>query len=107
MQTFFVFKAQKDKYQKFTLLQVITIYIFIGLSTYNFWSLPFIIFSIIINKNSIINHLWLINSVFSLLYLYGTALCILKNSLKSGKVKFQDIVALILWASYFILHYIL
>jgi hypothetical protein len=44
LQTFFVFKAQKDKYRKFTLLQVITIYIFIGLSTYNFWSLPFIIF---------------------------------------------------------------
>ncbi|MFP3012728.1 MAG: glycosyltransferase family 2 protein [Rickettsia sp.] len=104
LQTLFVFKAQKDKYRKFTLPQIITIYIFIGLSTYNFWSLPFIIFSIIINKNSIINYLWLVNSIFSLLYLYSTALYILKNSLKSGKVKFQDIVALILWASYFILH---
>ncbi|MDE8611939.1 glycosyltransferase family 2 protein [Rickettsia felis] len=104
LQTFFVFKARKDKYRKFTLLQVITIYIFIGLSTYNFWSLPFIIFSIAINKNSIINYLWLINSIFSLLYLYSTALYILKNSLKSGKVKFQDIVALVLWGSYFILH---
>ncbi|WP_245969212.1 hypothetical protein [Candidatus Rickettsia colombianensi] len=77
---------------------------FIGLSTYNFWSLPFIIFSIVINKNSIINYLWLINSIFSLLYLYSVALYILKNSLKSGKVKFQDIVALILWASYFIVY---
>ncbi len=104
LQTFFVFKAQKDKYRKFTLLQIITIYIFIGLSTYNFWSLPFIIFSIVINKNSIINYLWLVNSIFSLLYLYSTALYILKNSLKSGKVKFQDIVALVLWGSYFILH---
>ncbi|MGG2344869.1 glycosyltransferase [Rickettsia amblyommatis] len=104
LQTFLVFKAQKDKYQKFILLQVITIYIFIGLFTYNFWSVPFIIFSIVINKNSIINYLWRINSIFSLLYLYGTALYILKNYLKSGKVKFQDIVALILWASYFILH---
>ncbi|WP_016917452.1 glycosyltransferase family 2 protein [Rickettsia honei] len=82
LQTFLVFKAQKDKCQKFTLLQVITIYI------YNFWSLPFIIFSIVINKNSIINYLCLINSIFLLLYLYGTALYILKNSLKSGKVKF-------------------
>ncbi|WP_218460481.1 hypothetical protein [Rickettsia sp. TH2014] len=35
---------------------------------------------------------------------YSTALYILKNSLKSGKVKFQDIVALVLWDSYFILH---
>ncbi|WP_324602885.1 glycosyltransferase family 2 protein [Rickettsia slovaca] len=75
LQTFLVFKAQKDKCQKFTLLQVITIYIFIGLSTYNFWSLPFIIFSIVINKNSIINYLWLINSIFSLLYLM-VQLCI-------------------------------
>ncbi|GAA5252295.1 glycosyltransferase family 2 protein [Candidatus Rickettsia kedanie] len=66
LQTFFVFKAQKDKYRKFTLPQIITIYIFIGLSTYNFWSLPFIIFSIVINKNSIINYLWLVNSIFSL-----------------------------------------
>ncbi|HJD58174.1 MAG TPA: hypothetical protein LFV92_03025 [Rickettsia endosymbiont of Ceroptres masudai] len=104
LQTFFVFKAQKDKYRKFTLPPIITIYIFIGLSTYNFWSLPFIIFSIVINTNSIINYLWLVNSIFSLLYLDSTALYILKNSLKSGKVKFQDIVALILWASYFILH---
>ncbi|WP_231283011.1 glycosyltransferase [Rickettsia parkeri] len=87
LQTFLVFKAQKDKCQKFTLLQVITIYIFIGLSTYNFWSLPFIIFSIVINKNSIINYLWLINSIFSLLYLYGTALYIIKKFFKKRKSK--------------------
>lgn len=70
LQTFFVFIAQKDKYKKLTLLQMITIYIFIGLSTYNFWCLPFIIFSIIINKNPIIDYVWLVNSIFSLLYLY-------------------------------------
>lgn len=104
LQTFFVFIAQKDKYKKLTLLQMITIYIFIGLSTYNFWCLPFIIFSIIINKNPIIDYVWLVNSIFSLLYLYGTVIYILKNSLKFGKIKFQDLIALVLWASYFILH---
>lgn len=87
LQTFFVFKAQKDKYRKLTLLQVIIIYIFIGLSTYNFWCLPFIIFSIVINKNSVINYLWLVNSFFSLLYLYGTAFYIFKDSLKSRKIR--------------------
>lgn len=104
LQTFFVFIAQKDKYKKLTLLQMVTIYIFIGLSTYNFWCLPFIIFSIIINKNSIIDYVWLVNSIFSLLYLYGTVIYILKNSLKFGKIKFQDLIALVLWAGYFILH---
>jgi len=104
LQTFFVFKAQKDKYRKLTLLQIITVYIFIGLSTYNFWCLPFVIFSIVTNKNFIINYLWLANSIFSLLYLYGTAFYILKNSLKSRKIKFQDIIALVLWGGYFILH---
>lgn len=104
LQTFFVFIAQKDKYKKLTLLQMITIYIFIGLSTYNFWCLPFIIFSIIINKNPIIDYVWLVNSIFSLLYLYGTVIYILKNSLKFGKIKFQDLIALVLWAGYFILH---
>ncbi len=104
LQTFFVFIAQKDKYKKLTLLQIITIYIFIGLSTYNFWCLPFIIFSIIINKNSIIDYLWLVNSIFSLLYLYGTVIYILKNSLKAREIKFQDLIALVLRAGYFILH---
>ncbi|MCX4084112.1 hypothetical protein N7281_04510 [Rickettsia hoogstraalii] len=82
LQTFFVFKAQKDKYRKFTLLQVITIYIFIGLSTYNFWSLPFVI-----NKNSIINYLWLVNSIFSLLYLLWYCSVYIKEFFKKRKSK--------------------
>ncbi|HJD55509.1 MAG TPA: palindromic element RPE5 domain-containing protein [Rickettsia endosymbiont of Pyrocoelia pectoralis] len=104
LQTFFIFQAQRNKYKNFTLLQIITIYIFIGLSTYNFWGLPFIIFSIITNKNSIINYLWLVNSIFSLLYLYGTAFYISKSCFRMRTVKLQDIIALILWGSYFILH---
>ncbi|XVN40953.1 MAG: hypothetical protein RCO49_09660 [Rickettsia endosymbiont of Argas persicus] len=104
MQTFFVFKAQKDKCKKFTLPQIITIYIFIGLSTYNFWCLPFVIFSIVVNKNSVINYLWLVNSIFSFLYLYGIAIYILKNSLKSQKIMLQDLVSVVLWGGYFILH---
>ncbi|WP_342270217.1 glycosyltransferase family 2 protein [Rickettsia endosymbiont of Orchestes rusci] len=77
LQTFFVFKACKDKCKKFNLRQIATIYIFIGLSSYCFWCLPFVIFTIIINKNPIINYLWLINGFFAFLYLYGSACYIL------------------------------
>ncbi len=104
LQTSFVFKACKDKYKKFNLWQIITIYIFIGLSPYCFWCLPFVIFTIIINKNPIINYLWLINGFFAYSYLYISACYILKTYRNKAKLHFLDIIALILWPSYFILH---
>lgn len=102
LQTFFVFQMQKNK--KITLKQIITIYIFIGLSTYSFLGVPFIIVTIIINQNLIIKYLWLINSYFISIYLYGSTFYILNTSWKTKKVKFIDIIALILWPFYFLLH---
>ncbi|MFY9589935.1 glycosyltransferase family 2 protein [Rickettsia endosymbiont of Halotydeus destructor] len=104
LQTFFIFKAQRDKYKKFNLKQIFTIYIFIGLSSYSFWCLPFIIFTIIINENPIINYLWLINGFFAFSYLYISACYIIMTYRKRAKLRFLDIIALILWPSYFILH---
>jgi cellulose synthase/poly-beta-1,6-N-acetylglucosamine synthase-like glycosyltransferase len=105
LQTFLVFLNQKDKYKKFDLYQIITIYIFIGFSSYGFYSLPFLIITIRINKLNIINYLWLINIFFALSYLYCTAFCILLNKRhKMSNFQKLDILALLFWPFYFLLH---
>lgn len=53
-QTFLVFLAAKDKLQKFTIIQIVSIYIFIGLAFYNFCCLPFIIVTTITNNSKVI-----------------------------------------------------
>lgn len=104
-QTFLVFLAAKDKLQKFTIWQILSIYIFIGLSFYNFYCLPFLIVTTITNNCKLIAYLWLINSFFAFSYLYASAFFILKRSKdKAKKFLLLDVIALIIWPFYFILH---
>ncbi|WP_341756402.1 MULTISPECIES: glycosyltransferase family 2 protein [unclassified Candidatus Tisiphia] len=105
IQTFLVFLAQKDKYKRFKFYQIITIFIFIGLSSYGFCCLPFLILTIKINRLPIIDYLWIVNSFFAFSYLYGSAFFILLS--KKGKItnfRVLDITVLLVWPLYFLLH---
>ncbi|WP_375326209.1 glycosyltransferase family 2 protein [Candidatus Tisiphia endosymbiont of Nemotelus uliginosus] len=104
-QIFLVFLAQKDKCKKFKLTHIIVILIFVGFSSYSFCFLPFLIIIIKINNFSIIHYLWVINTFFTFSYLYGSAFFILlikKNKINNFKI--LDIIALLLWPCYFLLH---
>jgi len=104
-QTFLVFLASKDKLQKFTIMQIVSIYIFIGLSFYNFCCLPFIIITTITNNSKVIAYLWIVNSFFAFSYLYATGIFIsMRSKGKTSKFLILDITALIIWPFYFILH---
>jgi cellulose synthase/poly-beta-1,6-N-acetylglucosamine synthase-like glycosyltransferase len=103
IQTFFVFLMYKDT--KLTLNQRVSMNIFIGLSTYSFFCLPFLLLTRVFNTNPIINYLWLINSFFALSYLYYVAFYILYLSCGSLRnFKKLDILGFMLWPFYFILH---
>ncbi|WP_316353496.1 glycosyltransferase family 2 protein [Candidatus Trichorickettsia mobilis] len=109
IQTFAIFVAYKSKRTTFTYLQIIVIYIFIGLSTYSFYCFPWLIMIVIINSNPTINYLWLINSFFALVYSYSTALYALnyvshKSSWNKKRFHLLDYLGLIFWPFYFILH---
>jgi len=105
IQTFFVFIKMKKDYKRFGFLKVASVYIFVGLSTYSFFCLPwlFIIFMLDINPN--IYYLWMINTLFSFSYMYAIAYLVIKNSKSSiNQLTLSDWITLIAWPAYFILH---
>lgn len=57
IQTFLVFLARKENHKRFKFYQIIAIIIFIGFSSYGFYSLPFLLLTIKLNKLTIINYL--------------------------------------------------
>ena len=105
IQTFFVFIKTKKDYKRFGFLKIASVYIFVGLSTYSFFCLPwlFLIFMLEINHN--IYYLWMINSLFSFSYMYAIAYLVIKNSKPPmSKLTIKDWITLIIWPAYFILH---
>lgn len=105
LQTLFVFIKMKKDYKKFGFLKVFSVYIFVGLSTYSFFCLPWLFVIFMLDISHYIYYLWMINSVFSFSYMYAIAYLVLKKAeLSSNKLKFVDWLALIIWPAYFILH---
>lgn len=108
IQTFIIFVICKSKRTTLTLPQVIATYILIGLSTYSFYCVPWIIVLATISTNTMVNYLWITNSFFAISYSYSTALYALKH-LKTqhgtnSTFHLLDYLALIIWPLYFILH---
>jgi cellulose synthase/poly-beta-1,6-N-acetylglucosamine synthase-like glycosyltransferase len=80
MQTFFVFLKLNRSKSKLNNRQILSIYVFVGISTYSFCCLPWILLMVVKNSNPIINYLWLFNSFFAFSYVYATAYHILLKS---------------------------
>ncbi len=105
IQTFLVFLVTQRKNKKLKFWQTISVYLFVGIASYNFYCLPWLLLLIIINSNPIIDYLWLVNSFFAFSYSYGSAFYVLINL--QGKIsnfRMLDYLALILWPFYFVFH---
>lgn len=105
-QTIFIFMKTKKDYKKFSLIKVFAVYIFVGLSTYSFLFLPWLLLILFFKLNPIIYYLWFVNSFFSISYMYTIAYVAL-SSKESSEVKLThtiDYVTLIIWPLYFIMH---
>ncbi|RTK92775.1 MAG: glycosyltransferase [Rickettsiales bacterium] len=105
IQTIFVFIKTKKDYSKFGLMKIFAVYIFVGLSTYSFFFLPWLLLILFFKLNSAIYYLWFINSFFSYIYMYTIAYIVLsaQKSLVIFKSKI-DFIAFTIWPLYFILH---
>jgi cellulose synthase/poly-beta-1,6-N-acetylglucosamine synthase-like glycosyltransferase len=108
-QTFMIFYCDKAKHLSFK--QRISVWIFIALSCYNFFSLPWLILVIAMNKNQIINYLWLFNVFFSFFYTCATAFyALLIQSFEKDKCILKKILwpinyaIVLIYPFYFILH---
>ncbi len=104
IQTFLVLLQIPRDYNKLTYWQTTTVYIFIGVSSYSFFCLPWL-FVTIIKPSKLISYLALLNVSIGLAYLYSSAGYILAQFRKGGKkLSASDILALAIWPVYFLLH---
>ena len=104
MQTIFVFMKTKKDYKKFNIIKIFTVYTFVGLSTYSFFCLPWILLALIFELPSYIYYLWLVNSIFSFAYMYAVAYFILTKDRPLWRLSILEWITLILWPLYFLLH---
>lgn len=105
VQTLLVFLSQRNKSRVLKFYQIFSIIIFVGLTPYGFFCLPFIVLTIKSNTSSLINYLWLANAFFAISYLYSIGLFILISKNRNiTNLQILDICSLILWPLYFILH---
>lgn len=104
LQTFLVFLHQTTN-AKIKFLALFSICIFIGLTPYIFFVVPWLLLGIHTNTDLLINYLWLVNSFFALSYSYANALYILLRKHKT-LLKFRriDYISAITYPLYFILH---
>jgi cellulose synthase/poly-beta-1,6-N-acetylglucosamine synthase-like glycosyltransferase len=105
IQTILVFMFCTYKKRNMNSAQIYSTYIFIGLSSYNFYCLPWLIAIILLNTNILISALWVINSVISFVYVYGTVFHVLIHE-RTVKTKFSllEYIALMFYPFYFVLH---
>jgi len=105
IQTIYVFIQAKKDYTKLGLLKIAAVYIFVGLSTYSFFFLPWLILLMYLDLHPIIYYLWLVNSFFSLSYMYTIAYIVTSNGTSPVTLRsISDILVLIFWPLYFVLH---
>ena len=105
IQTIYVFIQAKKDYTKLGLLKIAAVYIFVGLSTYSFFFLPWLILLMYLDLHPVIYYLWLINSFFSISYMYTIAYIVVSNGTSPVTLRsISDILVLIFWPLYFVLH---
>lgn len=105
LQTIYIFIKSKKNLKTFGPLKICTVYIFVGLATYSFFCLPWIILALTLNNNYFIYYMWLVTATISLSYIYSIATFILlKNKQSFSQFAPMEWVTLLAWPLYFILH---
>ncbi|MDG1436957.1 MAG: glycosyltransferase family 2 protein [Rickettsiaceae bacterium] len=105
IQTLYVFIKTPKNLQKFSLSKICVVYIFVGLSTYSLFILPWVLLSVTMNTDILITYLWIVATISSFAYMYSSAaLALTKNNTTLITLSPMDWVTLICWPLYFILH---
>jgi cellulose synthase/poly-beta-1,6-N-acetylglucosamine synthase-like glycosyltransferase len=105
IQTICVFAKTKKDYTRFGLIKVFVVYLFVGISTYNFFFLPWLILILLSDLSNLMSYIWFSSSCFVILYMYFSAhiAVFAKKTPKTLKLPW-GLVILALWPAYFILH---
>lgn len=107
IQTILVLSFNRNFYKKFNIFQILTIYFMIGISSYNFLSLPWMVLSQILITSKTILLISNIGFIIYVIFMYIMLLQIfLKDKFFSNKFDFYYLLAGILLPLYFILHII-
>ncbi len=100
IQTIYIFLLSPKNYKDLGFTKVVSIYIFVGFSSYSFFCMPWLITLYLFKLDLYVYYLWLINSVFSLTYVYSSVYYITKQK----KFVVFNFFILLLWPLYFVLH---
>ena len=100
IQTIYIFLLSPKNYKELGPMKIITIYIFVGFSSYSFFCMPWLISLYLFKLDQYIYYLWIINTVFSLTYVYSSVYYIAKQK----KFVVLNFFILLLWPLYFVLH---
>lgn len=106
IQTYLVFSKQNYSQLKLSPLQVATIYLFIGVASYSFLCLPWLV-ALQLKSSNILLSFAIINILVTFSYTYGSVYYVLQKS--RGRIKnfkILDYFALLLFPFYFLLHVI-
>ncbi len=105
IQTVFVFAKAKKDITKLNLISIYTVYIFVGLSTYSFLCMPWLLLILTLDIHYSINYISLLNSIFSFFYMYFIGFFALSRQNKGFKIlSLIESITLVFWPFYFILH---
>lgn len=105
IQTLCVFTKTKVDYTIFSRTKALVVYIFVGLSTYSFLFLPWLLALLILNLSPAWRFLWLINSLCLVFYMYVTAYFTMSRQNSFVKLNtIKNYFVFFLWPCYFILH---
>lgn len=105
IQTIGVFMKTDINRQVFSISKTLVVYIFLGLSIYNFIFFPWLLVVAFMELHKSVYYFWLLNSVIGLCYIYFTAYIATsnRNSFVTLNNPYHYLVLLI-WPLYFILH---
>ena len=105
LQTLAVFMKTKNTGSCLTLGQIFAVYIFVGISTYIFIFLPWLLLFVLQDVSIFMLWLWLLNGFLGLAYMYISAYVVM--SPKQAFVKLGNLdnyCVFFLWPFYFLLH---
>ena len=105
IQTSIIFLTDKSKSSNLSFTHRLSVYIFLCLTPYSFFCVPWMFIAGYFVSNSYVMDLTLINSFISLIYLYSTAFFVIRSlQLQTNLISF--LFVLLIWPFYFFLHVI-
>jgi cellulose synthase/poly-beta-1,6-N-acetylglucosamine synthase-like glycosyltransferase len=100
IQTIYIFLLSPKNYQVLGFRKVLSIYVFIGFSSYSFFCMPWIMVAFLFTLDQYLYYLWFINTGLSLAFVYSSIYYITRQK----KFTLIDFCILPLWPFYFVLH---